>query len=156
MSVWGLQDRDLQRLEEIATKKIMNFFSKTKKINALLRTCDLVLEFDCEHGWWSFEFEGVDFVSSGAELNLPERDQLNSIVVKIHILEEEMVRRIKAGLHARSHRSGFGEYAEYTVDVAKFANEGFFEVTWSSKDWGDLGIDFGISNDSIVSEGWSD
>ncbi|MFN9663627.1 MAG: hypothetical protein ACK57I_08840 [Akkermansiaceae bacterium] len=67
-----------------------------------------------------------------------------------------MVSRVKAGLHVRNNRSRFGENAEYTVDVAKFINEGFFEVTWASKDWGDLGIDFGISNDLIVSEEWSD
>lgn len=137
-------------------KNIMNLFSKKKKPNATLRTDNLVLEFDRENEWWSFDFQGVDFVTFGIDLVLPNRDQLKGILEIIQDIEQEMLTRIESGMKERKYHFRGREDLEYTIDVANYLKDSSFEVTWTIPKSGDLGIDFGITNGIIISERWGD
>ena len=134
----------------------MGLFSKAPKPNARIKVGNIVVEFDREHEWWSFEFEGNDFISYGVALEMPSEKELQTVVGQVEKLKGEMKSRISKGLDGLGCEGEEAATGEYTINIENLARHHFFEVSWSGDKWGDIGVDFEINETDIVSESGGD
>lgn len=134
----------------------MGFFSKGTKANPVIETEGVRIEYDPEIECWQFSHKSNDFVAYATALVLPTQEQLASILADIIKLRPEMAQRMAKGCTvSKGVRTNDGE--TYLVNVTDFCAQGTFVVSWSGgKSWGDMGVDFTITNHEIADESWGD
>ena len=133
--------------------KLFGFQKKIKK-NAHIKLEGIDIEFDIQNEWWSFSFQGIHCISYGFELKMPSVDLLTNAISGVLHFEKEMKSRIKKGLTER----GCKDFdPEYTVDVEVLSEKNMVLVLWSDgENRSDIGIDFEVKDNKIMSEDWSD
>jgi hypothetical protein len=134
----------------------MGIFSKKTKPHPAIETQGLRIEYDTRNECWQFSYAGTDFVAYGTAFVAPPQERLLSILADIEKLRPEMLRRLAEGLKDSPEvKTNDGE--TYLVNLTDLHSQGSFEVSWSGgESWGDMGIDFTISNHEITDESWGD
>jgi hypothetical protein len=134
----------------------MGIFSKKIKAKPVVETQGLRIEYDPEDEIWQFTHNGADFVAYGTAFVVPSLERLSTIQADIDRLRAEMTRRLAEGWKdSKDVKTNDGE--SYLVNLTDLHSQGSFEVSWSGgESWGDMGIDFTISNHEITDESWGD
>ncbi len=134
----------------------MGLFSKKIKTNPVVETQGLRIKYNTVNEIWQFSHKGVDFVAYGAMFVVPPPERLLSVLEDIDRLRPEMIRRLVEGWKdSKDVRTNDGE--SYRVNLTDFHSPGSFEVSWSGgASWGDMAIDFTITNHEITEECWGD
>ncbi len=134
----------------------MGLFSKKTKARPTIETQGLRIEYDPDNEIWQFRDNDIEFVVYGTTCVVPSPDQLAAIHADISKLRPEMVRKLAAGWKDwQGVRMDDGE--TFLVNLTDLRSQGSFEVCWSGgESWGDMGIDFTISNHEITDESWGD
>ena len=112
--------------------------------------------YDPDQNWWEFTYREQEFISFSSQLNMPNQDELNTILSSVATLTTEMLERLEKGWKEwEKVKMNDGESS--AINIENFSREGSFEVSWSGgASWGDIGIDFTIKNQKIVDESWGD
>ena len=134
----------------------MGLFSKKAKVNPVVETQGLQIQYDAENEIWQFSYKGADFIVYGTTLVVPSLERLAGIQTDIDRLRPEMSRRLAEGWKdSKDVKTNDGE--SYLVNLTDLHSSGTFEVSWSGgESWGDVGVDFTISNHEITDESWGD
>ena len=136
----------------------MGLFSKASKPNPKLIVEGIEIEFHPDYRGWKFVYRETEFSSYELAFSLPSKQELDAILDMLESLKPEMKSRLEKGLSKWSDpASTLGEGESYLVDVEEFVGKGTFIVSWSGgESWGDLGVDFTISDHAIIDEAWGD
>jgi hypothetical protein len=134
----------------------MGLFSKKPKLNPVIDTQGLRIEYSIDHAWWEFTHQGVNFISYGANFSCPSREQLRSILSDVEKLKPEMIMRLADGWKDwKGIKMNDGE--TICVNLTDFQSQGSFEVSWAGgSTWGDMGIDFIVKDHALTDEAWGD
>ena len=134
----------------------MGIFSKTPKQNPKITVEGIEITFNQGYGGWAFAYRGTEFSSFQAELSLPTKAELDSILLTIESLKPEMRTRLQKGLSEWGD-SKLDDGEGYSINVQDFATDKMFIVSWSNGlSWGDLLVDFTIKDHAIADESWND
>ena len=135
---------------------MMNPFKRKKKPTPSITVDGLDVQYLTNAELWQFEFQGVPFMSAGASLQLPSRQQLEAILAEVESLKPEMIKRITKGF-AECPEIKMDDGEGFLIELEQFHIDGSYIVTWSDgKTWGDMGVDFTIKNACILDEAWGD
>jgi hypothetical protein len=134
----------------------MGLFSKKVKANPVVETQGLRIEYDTGNEIWQFRHQDAHFVAYGTTFVVPPPERLAAILSDIDRLRPEMIRRLAAGCEEmKDIKTNDGE--TYLVNLTDLHSEGGFDVSWSGgESWGDMGVDFTITNHAITDESWGD
>ena len=135
---------------------MFGLFSKKTKLNPIIETQGLKIEYKIEYDLWMFSCKSIDFIASGTKLWLPTQDQLMSIITDVQNLIPEMTSRLEKGWKEYGDiKNNDGE--GFSVNITDFHLAHSFLVSWSDGAlWGDMSIDFTIKDHKIENEEWGD
>ena len=134
----------------------MGLFSKKRKVNPVIETQGLRIQYDPQSEIWEFKHNGMEFVAYGTSFVVPCLERLAGIQEDVDRLRPEMSRRLTEGWkNSKDVKTNDGE--SYFVNLTDLQSSGTFEVSWSGgESWGDVGVDFTIRNHEITDESWGD
>ena len=135
----------------------MGLFSKTPKPNGRIIIQGLKIDFKVESGWWEFKHRDVDFVSFDPTLTLPSIEELDGILKDLQLLKSEFESRISNGLSQWGDGCSINDGETCLINIEDYSKDKSVVVSWSGgESWGDLAVDFTISNHMITDESWGD
>ena len=134
----------------------MGIFSRKPQPKPMITIEGIEVYYDPDQNWWEFTYREQEFISFSSQLNMPNQDELNTILSSVATLTTEMLERLEKGWKEwEKVKMNDGESS--AINIENFSREGSFEVSWSGgASWGDIGIDFTIKNQKIVDESWGD
>jgi hypothetical protein len=134
----------------------MGIFSKKTKSNPVVETQGLRIEYDPASECWEFSHEGIAFIAYGTTSVVPSQEHFSSILTDMNKLRPEMARRLAEGWKdSEDVKANDGETC--LVDITELHSQGDFVASWSGgESWGDMEVDFTITNHEIADESWGD
>jgi hypothetical protein len=132
----------------------MGLFSRKPKANPKIVVDGVEFVFKGEV--WEFAYRGTEFIGRGHEFTLPARADLDWMVESVARLKAEMRTRLEKGLSEWGD-SKLDDGESYWLDVTEFSKDRSYAVSWcGGESWGDLGVDFTITDGVITDESWGD
>lgn len=136
----------------------MGLFSRSKKneVTPSITVDGIEVFYDPKQEEWLFFYRDNDFLAYCPKLQMPSRDQLDSILSEIETLKPEMIERLREGWKVWEEVS-VNDGETYSINIEQLADEGVFEVWWrGGETWGDMLIAFKIKDGIILEEEWGD